>query len=129
MSRVISLLLLLALAGPAQAGPKRVLRAIERQFREHPMRTAFFVAGGAATVHGFGLRHCAQGNVERCQAGYGARWQSFTAVTVTNLAVIGAAHSCWKNDGGKFCNVLAYGGSGAQAGFGISQWRKKGSEK
>jgi hypothetical protein len=119
----LALLALLLLSGSAQASSKRPHPF--RWAKRHPTATAFLVAGGAATIHRFGLAHCAQGNVERCQAGYGARWQSFTAVTVTNFAVVSAAHSCWKNDGGKFCNVLGYGGSAAQAGFGIDQWRKR----
>jgi hypothetical protein len=125
---ISALLAVLLLSGSAQASPKRVLRAIANQFREHPTRTAFFVAGGAATIHGFGLRHCRQGSVENCQAKYGAAWASYGAATGINFAVIASTSGCWRDQSKKFCSLFAYGGSAAQLGFGISQWKKKGGE-
>src|SRR5882672_11193711 len=99
---------------------------VKRQVKEHPTRTAFIVGAGAATIHFFGLRHCRQGSVENCEAGYGAAWASFGVVTGANFAMIAVSDSCRKNDGGKFCNVLAYGGSGIQTSVGVVQWRNKG---
>ncbi len=120
------LLFTLWFAVPVHAGP---FDWIKRQIREHPTRTAFVVGTGAATVHFFGLRHCRQGPVENCEAGYGSAWASFGVVTGGNLAAIVVSDSCRKNDGGRFCNVLAYGGSGTQASLGIIQWRNKDNEK
>jgi hypothetical protein len=122
------LLLFFILASPSVAGPKRVLRAVGKQFQNHPTRTAFLVGGVAATVHGLGLAHCRQGSVENCQAKYGAAWQSFAFATGANFAVIGATSGCWKEQSGKFCSIFAYGGSAAQAGFGIQQWKAKAKE-
>jgi len=124
--RKLVLLFTLWFAVPVQAGP---LGWLERQIREHPTRTAFIVGTGAATVHFFGLRHCRQGSVENCEAGYGSAWGSFGVVTGANFAMIAVSDSCRKNEGGKFCNVLAYGGSGTQASLGILQWRNKSNEE
>jgi hypothetical protein len=122
MRRAIFLSLFVLYASlPAQAGP---LTWAKRQFREHPQRTAFVVAGVAAGVHAAGLAHCRQGSVENCQAKYGAAWQSYAFATGANLAVVSATSGCWKEQSEKFCSIFAYGGSAAQAGFGISQWRK-----
>jgi hypothetical protein len=121
--KLFLLFLALSLCAPqGQAGP---LNFLKRQFREHPTRTAFVIGGLAAGVHAAGLEHCRQGSVENCQAKYGAAWQSFAFATGANFAVIGAAHGCWKEQNGKFCNLLGYGGSAVQAGFGINQFRKK----
>ena len=122
------LILFLIAALPTQASPKRLMRAIASQFREHPTRTAFFVAGGAAAVHGFGLRHCRQGSVENCQAKYGAAWASYGAATGINFVVVASTSGCWRDQSKKFCSLFAYSGSAAQLGFGINQWKKKGGE-
>jgi hypothetical protein len=83
-------------------------------------------AVGAASIHAYGLHHCRQTGVENCQAKYGSAWASFGIIAGMNVIVMPAlAEGCWKNQGGKFCNILAYGGSAGQLGFGISQARKE----
>jgi len=124
MKRLLFLLLLIAL--PAEAGPRQW---VKNQFERHPTRTAFVIAGAAATVHGLGLHRCRQGDVERCQAGYGAAWASFGVVTGANIVSIATAHACWKDGGGKFCNVLAYSWSAGQLGYGVHYWRNYKPEK
>jgi hypothetical protein len=116
------LAIILSVYAPAQAGPRDWIR-------HHPTAIAFITGGTAATVHGLGLRHCRQGSVEHCQARYGAAWASFGAATVTNFAVIGASSGCWKDQDQKFCSLFQYSGSAAQLGFGIQQWRAKGTEE
>lgn len=120
MKRLVILFLLFTI--PAQAGP---LHWLKQQFVEHPTRTAFVVGGAAATIHGLALAHCREGSVENCQAKYGAAWKSFGFATGANLAVITSTHGCWKDQPAKFCSLFAYGGSAAQAGFAVSQWRKR----
>lgn len=116
---VATLVLLLFSCQGVQAGP---IEWIKRQSREHPTRTAFVVGVGAAVVHGLALRHCRQNfGPEPCDEHYGAAWAAFGFVTGANMAMIGVSDSCRKNDGGKFCNVLAYGGSAAQTGWGIHE--------
>lgn len=80
---------------------------------------------GAAAVDGYGLHECRKTSVENCRAKYGAAWASYGFVTGINVVAMPAlAEACWKGDGGKFCYALGYGGSAAQMGFGIAQWRK-----
>jgi hypothetical protein len=124
----LALLAFLLLSGSAQASPKRVLRAIASQFREHPTRTALILGGVAAGVHAGGLRHCRQGSVENCQAKYGAAWASYGAATGINFVVVASTSGCWRDQSKKFCSLFAYSGSAAQLGFGINQWKKKGGE-
>lgn len=116
------LLVFLLFTIPAEAGP---LHWLKQQFKEHPTRTAFVVGMGAATVHGLALAHCREGSVERCQSQYGAAWKSFGFATGANFAVIASTKGCWKDQSAKFCSLFAYGGSAAQTGFAVSQWRKR----
>lgn len=124
MRKTITLIFLTVFfTGTVQAGP---VRWVKHQFREHPTRTAIIIGFGAATVNGIGLKHCREDNVENCQAKYGSAWLSFGAVTVTNLAVISATNGCLKEHSVPFCSLFSYGGSAAQAGFGVNQWHLKG---
>lgn len=121
--RILVLSVIIAIsAQSAQAGP---ISWIKRQFKEHPTRTALIVGVGAATAHGLALAHCRQGSVEACEAQYGAAWKSYSFAVGTNFSLIAVSHGCRKNEGGKFCNLLAYGGSAVEAGFSINQWNKR----
>ena len=122
------LLLSLALAGRANAGP---LDWAKHHKRFLLMESA---ALGASAIHASGLHHCRKLNgVEPCDSHYGAAWASFGITAgLTTIVLPATAEGCWasvltdankKDEGGKWCNLLAYGGSGAQAGFGIGQWR------
>lgn len=118
MKRLLILFLLFAL--PVSAGPLN--------WAKHHKRFLFMegIAVGAASIHAYGLHHCRQTGVENCQAKYGSAWTSFGIITGMNVIVMPSlAEGCWKNEGGKFCNVLAYGGIAGQVGFGIAQWRKE----
>lgn len=118
MTRFI--LAFLLLAGTVDAGPKHWIATHKRFLL---MEGA---AIGAASIHAYGLHHCRQSGIENCQAKYGAAWASFGIVTGLNLVVMpSVAESCWKNEGGKFCNAFAYGSSAAQFGFGINQLKKE----
>jgi hypothetical protein len=117
MRKLLTFFFLLCFSASAEAGPIEWVK-------HHPVATSFIAGGVAATVHGIGLYKCREHGVENCQAKYGSAWISYSAVTVTNFAVISATSSCWKNESGKFCSLFAYGGSAAQLGFGINQWRK-----
>jgi len=122
MTRFISLFLLLAsLAGPAQAGP--------RDWLSHHKRFLLMesAALGASAIHASGLHHCRKLNgVEPCDSHYGAAWASFGITAgLTTIVLPATAEGCWKDEGGKWCNLLAYSGSAAQAGFGLGQWRKR----
>lgn len=113
----------LALAQVASANP------FSRTWHYMGHHKRFFImegfAVGAAVVDGYGLHECRKTGVENCRAKYGAAWASYGFVTGINVIAMPAlAESCWKGGGGKFCNVLGYGGSTAQLGFGIAQWRK-----
>jgi len=121
LRRLIAVVLLSAFAQSATAGPLD-------WFKRHPTATAFIAAGGAATVHAIGLRHCRQGSVENCQAKYGAAWASYGAATGINFVVVASTSGCWRDQSKKFCSLFAYSGSAAQLGFGINQWKKKGGE-
>lgn len=85
-----------------------------------------FMEGAAiagASIHAAGLHHCRRSNVEFCDEHYGAAWTAFGFTTgFTVVALPALAEGCWKNEGGKWCNVLAYGGSAAQAGWGIHEF-------
>ena len=122
MTKLFLLSLALLLTLPAEAGPIHWMK-------RHPVATSFLAGGAAAAIHAVGLRHCRQGSVENCQAKYGSAWASFGLVTGTNFAVIAATSGCWKDQDRKFCSIFAYGGSAAQAGFGVSQWRKSSLSK
>lgn len=122
MKLLATLSFLLALAVPAPAGPKDWVKHHKRFL---VMESA---ATGSALIGAYGLHHCRQGDVERCTGHYGAAWGIFGTGVGLNLAMTGAAEGCWKNEGGKFCNILAYSGSAAQFGWGIHQWTAKAAE-
>jgi hypothetical protein len=109
------------LAVPAQAGPL--------DWAKHHKRFLLMegAAIGAASIHAYGLHHCRRTNgVEPCDAHYGSAWANFGMVTGLNVIVMPAvAEGCWKDDGGKWCNLLAYSGSTGQAIWGIHEWKIK----
>ena len=117
MKRLLILFLLFAL--PVKAGP---LDWVKHHKRFLLMESA---AIGAAGLHAYGLHKCRHNNgVEPCDEHYGAAWAFFGVVTGVNMVVLPAvAEGCWKDGHGKFCNIFAYGGSAAQAGYGIYQAR------
>jgi hypothetical protein len=115
-----AIILILFFALPAEAGPLN--------WAKHHKRFLLMegAAIGAASIHAYGLHHCRQRGVEKCSERYGSAWQFYAWTTgITVVAMPAVAEGCWRDGHGKFCNVLAYGGSAAQLGFGISQWRKE----
>lgn len=119
MVKTLALFLALLAAGRTEAGPLDWVRHHKR---------FLFMEGAAVTgavLHYKGLSNCRKRNgPEPCDEHYGAAWANFGIVTAINTIVLpSAAEGCWKGDGGKFCNILAYGGSAAQAGWGIREWR------
>jgi hypothetical protein len=129
MKRLFILAVIFLMASRAEAGPLDFFKHPIRTMQRHPVLTAFAFAGVAATVDGFGLRHCREGDVENCRAKYGAAYGSFGAATGANFAVIAATSGCWKDQNKAFCSIFSYGGSAVQLGFGINQFRKKGGER
>lgn len=121
MRTLIATILLSLIPYNLNAGP---IHWIKSQFKDHPVRTSIILGMTAATVNGIGLAHCRQGPVENCQGKYGAAWGSFGAATGTNLSLIIATKSCWKDQDPRFCSLFAYSGSAIQTGFGINQWRR-----
>src|SRR6267142_133721 len=117
--RVFTCFLLLTIIAPlSSAGPLHWLK-------QHPKTSKLIAATIAAGVAAAGLHHCrAVNGPEPCASHYGAAWQTYTWMTGANFAMVAVSEGCRKNDGGKFCNLLGYGGSTIQLGFGISQWRK-----
>lgn len=112
------LLFALFFAVPAQAGPKHWL-ATHKRFLA--MESAA-IAG--ASIHAAGLHHCRHFGVEHCDEHYGAAWAYFGIVSgMTVIAMPAVAEGCWKANQGKFCYLFAYGGSLAQTGHGIYEWR------
>lgn len=79
----------------------------------------------AAAIHYKGLNHCRKvAGQEACDEHYGEAYGFYWFVTGVNLiAMPAAAEGCWKNDGGKFCYILAYSGPAYQAWHGIYEWR------
>jgi hypothetical protein len=77
----------------------------------------------AASIHAAGLHHCRNVNgVEPCDEHYGAAWAGFGVSTgFTTIVFPAIAEGCWRNSGGKFCNVFAYTPSAVQAGWGIHE--------
>src|SRR6266852_3276927 len=104
--------LFFALSPTAEAGPINWLK-------HHPRAAKVLAASAAAGIHAKGLEHCRLGDVERCQAGYGAAWASFGVTTSLNFLMIPISEKI----GGKQGAVLSFGGSAAQLGFGIHQFR------
>jgi len=117
LAKVTALLLLWA--STVSAGPL--------DWAKHHKR--FLLMDGAAiagaSIDAAGLHHCRRTNgVEPCTAHYGAAWATFGITTgLTTIVMPSVAESCWKNDGGKFCNIFAYSGSAAQAAWGVHEWR------
>lgn len=113
------LIFFLLFAPLAEAGPKYWIA--------HHKRFLLMEGGavGSAIVLAKGVDRCRSTGVEKCVGQYGAAWGIVGFTIGANFAMTAAAEGCWKNDGGKFCNVLAYGGSAGQLGFGIAQWRKE----
>jgi hypothetical protein len=118
MKRLLPFFLLVAFS--AHAGPKDWIQRHKRfLFMEG-------VAVAGASIHAAGLHHCRRGGVERCDEHYGAAWAAFGFTSgITVIAMPAVAEGCWKNEGGKFCNILAYGGSATQAGWGVHEFTIK----
>jgi hypothetical protein len=114
-------ILFLLLPGLAVAGPKDWVKHHKRFL----LMESAAVAG--ASIHAAGLHHCRRHTgVENCDSDYGAAWATFGVATgFTVIAMPAAAEGCWKNEGGKFCNVLAYGGSQIQTWWGVHEWQVK----
>lgn len=114
-------LLFLALfcCSTAQAGPRDWLSHHKRFL----LMESAAVAG--ASIDAAGLHHCRKTNgVEPCTAHYGAAWATFGITTgLTTIVLPSVAEGCWKNEGGKFCNIFAYSGSTGQAAWGLHEWR------
>ncbi len=119
MRKLALFFVLLLFAGRVEAGP---LDWMKHHKRFLLMESA---AIGAASIHAYGLHKCRHNNgVEVCSEGYGSAWAFFGVATGVNTIVLPAvAKSCWKDGHGKFCNILAYGGSATQMGYGIYQGR------
>lgn len=132
--RLLTLGIVLLLCGTVQAQvststPKRNLFSKVYHWSGHHKRFLLMegAALGAAGIHAYGLHHCRRVNgPEPCDLHYGAAWANFGIVTGLNLIVSpSVAEGCWKDEHGKFCNIFAYGGSAAQAGWGIRESRIK----
>lgn len=108
---------ILLTAGRAEAGPKHWI--------QHHKRFLLMegAAIGAASIHAYGLHHCRRANgVEPCDSHYGEAWAAFGVVTgMTVVAMPIVAESCWRGGEGHFCDIFAYSGSAAQAGWGIHE--------
>jgi hypothetical protein len=120
--KVISVfILVLLLAQAASAGPHPI-----RWAKRHP----FIVKEGAAimgaSIHAYGLAHCRRGDVERCDAGYGAAWGTFGMTTgLSTLVFVPLSEKCDHEDQGRaFCGVIALGLPAGQALWGIHEYRQ-----
>lgn len=115
---VVLLFVVFTCSSSAVAGPKHWLAAHKRFIAMEGTAIA------AASIHAAGLHHCRRVNgVEPCDAHYGLAWATFGISTgLTTIVLPAAAEGCWKDEGGKWCNLLAYSGSAAQAGWGIHEW-------
>jgi hypothetical protein len=112
------LIALLLFAAPTQAGPRHWVKTHKR---------FLFAAGAEAaafTIQWKGQTYCQRGEHEACTLGYGGyRSRGFNWFSLgMSGAMLGAAEGCWKNEGGKFCNVLAYGVPATQTAFGIHDY-------
>ena len=112
MMKLTVLLLVLCFAPAANAGPRDWVR-------HHQMATKFIVAGIAAGVHARGLAVCRSHGVENCDGRYGAAWAIWGVSTALNFIDVPLSEKI----GGWPGNALSYGGSAAQLGHGIQQWR------
>ena len=115
----VAIALFFTLGQIVKAGPFDLFTHPVRTVKQHPVVGKILAAGVAAGVHAYGLHHCAQGDVERCQAGYGSRWASYGVTVSLNALFIPLSEKI----GGKQGDVISYGGSAAELGFGIQQWR------
>jgi len=100
---------------PVEAGPLH-------WFKTHPKTSKLIAAGIAAGVHAGGLHSCRTRGVENCDGKYGEAWAIFGVTTAANFVMIPASEKL----GGWQGNAMSYGGSAAQFGHGIIQWRKEG---
>lgn len=118
MKRIlIALALLLAFAGQAQAGPKKVLRWIESHKRSGLILLA---DAGASYLQWHATTLCQLGDLEKCTEGYGSRRAFNGFMMGADLGLFAAAEGCWKqNPGWKFCYALAYMAPATQAGVGV----------
>jgi hypothetical protein len=114
---ITALILSLAFLAPVEAGPRHWISTHKRFLL---MESA---ATGSAIIAAKGLAHCRSTGVEKCTGHYGAAWGIYGAGAGLNFAMTAAAEGCWKSEGGKFCNLLAYGGSAWQTAYGVHEWR------
>lgn len=119
MRSIILAILILLSSATASANP---IDWIKHHKRFLAME-GFAITG--AVVHYKGLEHCRKHfGPEPCDEHYGAAWGAYWFTTgVTTIALPAAAEGCWRNEGGKFCNILAYTGSATQLGWGVHEWR------
>lgn len=111
------LFLSLLIAQVTQAGP---IHWVKGQFTNHPARTKLLTAGISAGVAAYGLHNCrSTRSVEDCDGKYGSAWVIFGAGTGLNLLMIPISEKI----GGWQGNLISYGGSAAQLGHGIYEWR------
>jgi hypothetical protein len=111
----------LVLLAPAEAGPLDFFKHPIRTMERHPIIPKLIFAGVAAGTHARGLEQCRTRGVEFCDGKYGEAWGIFGAITGANLVGIVLSEKI----GGFEGNVIGYGGSAAQLGHGIVQWRKE----
>lgn len=112
---------LLVIMQPVCAGPHPI-----RWAKRHPFIVKEAAAVLGASVHAYGLQHCRAGDVERCNAHYGAAWMQFGFTTgLSTLVFVPLSEKCNHEDQGRaFCGVVGYGASAAQAAWGVHQYRR-----
>ena len=115
----LALLLLLTLSGPAQASPKRILRAIASHV------SLDFAAGTSSGLASRASYDCrARNGPAPCAMHYG----SLRELAISNAALTGVAIglSVWgRKRGLKEWFVPALAVTGANVGFATNQWRKR----
>jgi hypothetical protein len=121
MRRIIASLFLLfafpvLLAAQSSSQPKP--NWLERQFRDHPIRTRIIATAIAGAVYAEGLHRCRIPNVENCQGHYGAAWGEYG----TTMALDGVAQLVGYEISGKTGNSISYGSNLGIIGWGAYQW-------
>lgn len=114
------LVVLFLFCSSVDAGPKNWIKRHKR------ILAIEAVAIAGASVHAYGLAHCRSGDVERCDAHYGASWMQFGFTTGLNVVVFPSlAMKCYHEDqGGAFCGSLAYTPAITQAVWGVHEYKR-----